>query len=114
MKAKAIVDEVLGFLAKKLILIKDMFCLGKYARSTSMPPAHPRPTLVKLSTAWDVRVTCVSLELGICSGVRMFHLITCYGTTSSLRDGRSSADTPDAVPGPVQTCTNCYSQCSLQ
>ena len=46
-EAKAIVDEVLEFLAKKPILIKDVFCLGKYARSTSMPnPAHPRPMLV--------------------------------------------------------------------
>ena len=32
MEAKAIVDEVLEFLARKPILIKYMFCLGKYAR----------------------------------------------------------------------------------
>ena len=31
MEAKAIVVEVLEFPAKEPILIKDMFCLGKYA-----------------------------------------------------------------------------------
>ena len=115
MEAKAIVDEVLEFLAKKPILIKDMFCLGKYARSTSMPnPARPRPILVKLSTAWDRKLILLRKSnlrefrirhLFLREDVPPDHMLRQRKPTSSLRDGRSSADTPDSVPGTVQTPT---------
>ena len=38
--AKVVVDEVLEFLAKKTIAIKDMFRLGKYTRSTGISSSH--------------------------------------------------------------------------
>ena len=52
--AKVVVDEVLEFLAKKPIVIKDMFRLGKYTQCTGISSSvRSRPILVKLSSAWD-------------------------------------------------------------
>ena len=46
---KRVVDEALEFLVNKPLHISDMFRLGKFSRTAS----HPRPLLVKVSSAWD-------------------------------------------------------------
>ena len=51
--AKSDVNELLEFLARKPVLIKDMFRLGKNPRSHDLASARPRPVLIKLSTAWN-------------------------------------------------------------
>ena len=58
-ETKQSVDEIL---AGKPASIKDMFCLGSPSSSSASTctHAHPRPVLLKLSTAWDRRVVLFS------------------------------------------------------
>ena len=51
---KESVDEMLEFLAGKLVIVKDMFRLGKYDSSGGARGSNrPRPVLIKLTTPWD-------------------------------------------------------------
>ena len=51
---KESVDEMLEFLAGKLVIVKDMFRLGKYDSSGGARSSNqPRPVLIKLTTPWD-------------------------------------------------------------
>jgi hypothetical protein len=77
-------------------------------------PARPRPILVKLSTAWDRKLILLRKSnlhefrirhLFLREDVPPDHMLRQRKPTSSLMDGRSSTDTPDSVPGPVQTPT---------
>ena len=45
---------MLEFLAGKLVIVKDMFRLGKYDSSGGARGSNrPRPVLIKLTTPWD-------------------------------------------------------------
>ena len=51
---KESVDEMLEFLAGKLVIVKDMFRLGKYDSSEGANGSkRPCPVPIKLTTPWD-------------------------------------------------------------
>ena len=56
---KKIVDEILEFLAKRPVQIKDLFHLGKRNPSPSSG-TRPRPVLIKLCATWDRKVLLLS------------------------------------------------------
>ena len=54
---KKSVDELLNFLVGKSVPLSDLFRLGRRMKSSdSVPPARPRPVLLKLLSAWDRRL----------------------------------------------------------
>ena len=111
--AKEVVDEVLEFLAKKPIVIRDMFRLGKYTRHTSISSsARPRPILVKLSSAWDRKLLLLRKSnlrdfrigrLFLREDVPPDHKLRQRKSKSCPMDERSSADASDSHHGPLQT-----------
>lgn len=99
-------DEVLEFLAKKPIIIKDLFRLGKYNQASDLP------ILINLSAAWDRKV--VLLRKRTLKHFRLSHLFLSEDLPPELRQRRrasvhsqngalSSSSYPSGQPNTVES-----------
>ena len=99
-------DEALEFLAKKPIIIKDLFRLGKYNQASDLP------ILINLSAVWDRKV--VLLRKRTLKHFRLSHLFLSEDLPPELRQRRrasvhsqngalSSSSYPSGQPNTVES-----------